>query len=347
MLRDSTPRSVVVRRQHHADGPSDPRMIHPLAEQATSYPDFIETPFNGWTIESGKVKELSRLSPLWSVFQIAMEWTIIFLTIFVSHRLHNPLIYVFAIIVIGSRQHALLLLMHEATHWRLFNNRRINDWVCEALVTWPALSSLRAFRHTHLEHHRELNLPTDVDLQKKLEDPDWHFPLPRRRLLWSLAKQFTGIQIWYVIKILRYVNANPEASGQTPRYRLTRLAYYISAIATIIYFHVFTLFLAYWLVPLATCLIAFNRMRVLSEHPPIERASAYGVICAYRLSLIERILFAPKNCYYHIEHHSYPSVPFFNLPRLHRELEKNPEYRMALRPTTYWELLKSLSTSSA
>jgi fatty acid desaturase len=101
--------------------------------------------------------------------------------------------------------------------------------------------------------------------------------------------------------------------------------------------------LAYWVVPLATCMIAFNRMRVLSEHPPIERATTYRVIYAYQLSLIERILFAPKNCYYHIEHHSYPSVPFFNLPRLHRELKANPEYRIALRPTSYWELLKSLS----
>lgn len=90
-----------------------------------------------------------------------------------------------------------------------------------------------------------------------------------------------------------------------------------------------------------------DRMRVLSEHPPAERASAYRVIYSYRLSLIERILFAPKNCYYHIEHHSRPSVPFFNLPRLRRELEPNPGYRAALQPVTYWELLKSLSSPSA
>ena len=92
-----------------------------------------------------------------------------------------------------------------------------------------------------------------------------------------------------------------------------------------------------------TSLIALNRMRVLSEHPPIERASEYQVICAYQLGLAEKILFAPKNCYYHIEHHSYPSVPFFNLPRLHHELEANVDFGAALRPVSYWELLTSLS----
>lgn len=319
-----------------------------MVEQATSaYPDFIETPFVGWRIEPNKVKELSSLSPIRSVFHITLEWAVIFATIFVSHRLGNPLLYIPAIILIGSRQHALLLLMHEATHWRLFNDKRLNDWACEAFATWPVLTSLRAFRYTHLQHHKDLNLPTDVDQKKKLEDPDWHFPLPRKRLLWSLVKQFTGLQIWYVIKIARYVNSSLEASGQTPWYRRTRLAYYLSALALIVYFHVFTLFLAYWIVPLATCMIAFNRMRVLSEHPPTERASAYRVIYSYRLSLIERILFAPKNCYYHIEHHSHPSVPFFNLPRLRRELETNPGYRAALQPVSYWELLKSLSSPSA
>ncbi|MGH7931839.1 MAG: fatty acid desaturase family protein [Candidatus Binataceae bacterium] len=312
---------------------------------ALKYPDFIDTPFEGWKLDSGKVRELSRLSPARSAFHVALEWIIIFAAIFVSHRISNPLAYIAAIILIGSRQHALLLLMHEAAHRRLFNSKRLNDWICEVLVTWPVLVSLRAFRHTHLQHHRHLNLPTDGDLRKKLEDPDWHFPLPRRRLLWSLAKQFTGLGIWYVLKIFRYGNADAEASGQTRRYRLARVAYYISVLAVIVYFRVLTLFLVYWIVPLLTCLIAFNRMRVLSEHPPIERASVYGVICTYRLSLIERILFAPKNCHYHIEHHSYPSVPFFNLGKLHRELKTNSEYRAALRPVSYWELLKSLSTS--
>jgi fatty acid desaturase len=306
--------------------------------------DYIETPFEGWRIEPARIKALSALSRTRSIFHLALEWSIIFSAIFVSHRLHNPLLYIVAIIIIGSRQHALLLLMHEATHWRLFDDRRLNDWVCETLATWPTLVSLRAFRHAHLAHHRYLNLPADVDLRKKLEDPDWHFPLPRKRLLWTLAKQFTGLGFWYVVKIARYANANPEASGQTPRYRAARLSYYAAALALIIYFHVFLIFLAYWMVPLTTSLIAFNRMRVLSEHPPVERAMAYGLICCYRLNLLERILFAPKNCYYHIEHHSYPSVPFFNLPRLHRELKANPEYQAALRPTTYWELLKHLST---
>jgi fatty acid desaturase len=306
--------------------------------------DFIETPFEGWKIRSDLVKELSQLSPLRSALHIAMDWAIVFATIVISHRLANPVVYIVALLIIGSRQHALLLLMHEATHWRLFNNKRLNDFVCEAVLTWPVLTSMRGFRYTHLAHHRRLNLSTDPDLLKKQEDPDWRFPLPRWRIVWSVAKQFTpGLGFWYVARVLRYVNANAAASGQTTRYRLVRLGYYVVALSIIIYFHVLPLFLAYWILPLFTCMIGFNKMRVLSEHPPIERATAYGVICHYQLGLLERFLLAPKHCYYHIEHHSFPSVPFFNLPRLHHELLSNSAYSQSLKPLNYWGLIKSLS----
>jgi len=304
--------------------------------------DPIQTPFRGWELDAGKVRELSGLSPARSVLRIATEWAIIFATIFISHRIGNPLVYVLAVILIGSRQHVMVLLMHEATHWRLFNTKRLNDWVCEPLVTWPVLASLRAFRYTHLAHHKNLNLSTDPDRLKKQEDQDWQFPLPRWQLFWSVAKQFTGLGLWYVLRIIRYINSDAEASGQTPRYRLTRLIYYISALAVILYFHVFTLFLTYWLVPLFTCLIAFNKMRVLSEHPPIERETGYRVICNLRPNLLERILFVQMYCYYHIEHHNYPSVPFFNLPKLYHELRAKREYTETLRPLSYWELMRSL-----
>jgi fatty acid desaturase len=35
----------------------------------------------------------------------------------------------------------------------------------------------------------------------------------------------------------------------------------------------------------------------------------------------------PRNIHYHIEHHWYPSVPFYNLPALHAELMRQPGFR--------------------
>jgi fatty acid desaturase len=40
----------------------------------------------------------------------------------------------------------------------------------------------------------------------------------------------------------------------------------------------------------------------------------------------ERAFFAPHNVNYHLEHHLYPGVPFYNLPELHKALMQNPTY---------------------
>ena len=46
-----------------------------------------------------------------------------------------------------------------------------------------------------------------------------------------------------------------------------------------------------------------------------------------RCSWLERLFIAPKNVYYHLEHHLFPSVPFYHLPALRCELLRQPGYR--------------------
>jgi fatty acid desaturase len=40
----------------------------------------------------------------------------------------------------------------------------------------------------------------------------------------------------------------------------------------------------------------------------------------------ERAIFAPHNVNFHLEHHLYPSVPFYNLPALHHVAMRNPAF---------------------
>ena len=56
---------------------------------------------------------------------------------------------------------------------------------------------------------------------------------------------------------------------------------------------------------------------------------------------LERIFLAPKNVNYHIEHHFFPSVPFYRLPELHAILMSKPGYREGAHVTrTYWGVLE-------
>jgi fatty acid desaturase len=94
------------------------------------------------------------------------------------------------------------------------------------------------------------------------------------------------------------------------------------------------LLLMYWFVPLFTWLIMIFRIRSIAEHSAIEgRSDAYAHTRSTRASLLEHVFVAPKNVNYHIEHHFYPSVPFYRLPQLHRTLMSKAEFKDSVHVT--------------
>jgi fatty acid desaturase len=69
-------------------------------------------------------------------------------------------------------------------------------------------------------------------------------------------------------------------------------------------------------------------MRLISEHSAVPgNDSVYRTTRTTLARWWERWLIVPRNINYHIEHHWYPSVPFYNLPALHVRLMAQPEFR--------------------
>ena len=90
-----------------------------------------------------ELRDLSALSPPRSTFHILAEWTLIFTAISLCQRHFSLVTYVLTVAFIGARQHALLILMHDGVHYRLFRGRRLNDWTAEVILAWPNLISAR------------------------------------------------------------------------------------------------------------------------------------------------------------------------------------------------------------
>jgi fatty acid desaturase len=307
--------------------------------------DPIETTFTPWDIDRDEIRRLSTLSPGRGGLHVAFEWAMVFATIAVAQKLRNPFVYVLAVLTIGSRQHAMLILMHEAVHHRLFRSKRLNEIVGDVFLAWPCLVSIRAFSRNHLAHHRLLNTAEDPDILRKGPDPEWRFPMRRSKLAWILAKQFTGLGFVYLVQVFR--SFDQKGAGETRTYKRTRMGFYAAALAIVLYAGWFELFLLYWALPFLTWLMFVFRIRTMSEHPKVERTSAYAISLEYKLSLLERIFVTPKHAYFHLEHHCYPSVPFYRLPQLHRAMTANAEFRKALCPISYVGLVRECSLPAA
>ena len=262
-------------------------------------------------------------------------------TIYLCQRFWHPMLYVLAVAFIGSRQHALVILMHDGVHYRLFKNRWLNDWVSEVVLAWPHLVTARQYRKNHFAHHKYLNTEQDPDLKRRAGDPAWVFPQATANLAKTLFRDATGLNAPAMLKLA----ASVASADEVPKgFLALRYGFYAAALGIIAYAGALEGFALYWIVPMFTWLVLIMRIRSIAEHHAIDvdgQQSAYPRTRTTQATLIERIFLAPKNVNYHIEHHFFPSVPFYRLPELHAILMSKPGFREGAHVTqTYWGVLE-------
>jgi fatty acid desaturase len=278
------------------------------------------------------IRELSVLKPGKAIAAIVVEWLGIITAIALCEAMWNPVLYVFVVIWIGARQHALTVLGHDAAHFRLLPDRRWNDWVGNVAVMWPVFLAADGYRHYHGEHHRFTNTAQDGNRTiwkthtagGKLT-AEWTFPKTRIGLFLTILRRaafLTGL-FWILRGLVAAVILRRSWGGL-----IARMSYYAIIAGTMAATGHMRGFLLYWIVPYCTAHIAFQYIRLICEHSAIHSDDpSYAATRTTLARLWERWLIVPRNIHYHIEHHWYPSVPFYNLPTLHERLMAQPGFR--------------------
>ena len=143
-----------------------------------------------------------------------------------------------------------------------------------------------------------------------------------RRVLLRRAALYTGL--FWIVRGLIGSTLIPSPGWM----RAARLTFYAAVALALTYFGIWYEFLLLWIVPFCTWHIAAQYMRLICEHSAVESdEEEYAITRTTIPTLLERIFVLPCNIGYHIEHHWYPSVPFYRLPELHRELMNREGFR--------------------
>src|SRR5262245_61756029 len=78
-----------------------------------------------------EIRAFTRTSDLPGVLSIAWTWAVIAGTFAALAVWPHPLTFVAAVILLGGRQLALAVLMHEAAHGTLFRTKYLNEVVTD------------------------------------------------------------------------------------------------------------------------------------------------------------------------------------------------------------------------
>lgn len=234
------------------------------------------------------------------------------------------------LLLITSRQQACFVLAHDAAHYRLFERRWLNDLVGRA-VAIPVGISMCTYRVVHRLHHNHLYEQRDPDIPLH-----GGYPRGRAYLVKKLLRDLTGATAPKTYAYFFGAPAINDDAGAANR-PLDDTAPELRRAARIdrwwvVGFHVGAPIVAYasgylleylvlWVLPLITLLQALLRFRAICEHGAVSDLSS--PLSAARSNIgpgwLIWLIF-PHHVNYHIEHHLYPAIPFYNLPEAHREM---------------------------
>jgi fatty acid desaturase len=261
---------------------------------------------------------------------VLTSWGIIAATFALLARFPHPLTFVAAVVVLGGRQLALAILMHDASHGSLFRTRWLNevfaDWVCAK----PVWNDVARYRRHHLAHHAHTG--TELDPDRCLAAA---FPVTRASLARKLLRDALGVTGLKRIVGLCAMDLELIAYTVTPEIRrlprrpihehlaagarnLVGVVVTNLALAAVLAATGHAWLYAAWAVAFVTSFGVVVRIRSIAEHACT--AASADPLRNTRTTIagpLARLLVAPHRVSYHLEHHLLMTVPYFRLPAMH------------------------------
>ena len=330
-----------------------PNVPNPVPETVEEFPGTRKTASNRilpLRELAAEVRQLSEISERTAFFALARQWLVIGLAISSFILLSASLpwalwvpVYLLTGLIVASRQHAFMALVHDGAHFRLVRNRPLNDFLSDFLCAFPVGMSTSVYRRLHLLHHQFTNTVEDPDWVGMHMHDDWHWPKDHVTTAKLFLFDLFGLaahKIFFLLFMWSPWQAAVQEHVALTRPERVRLICFLGLSAvTLTLTHGWGWFFLLWVVPMATFLGAMVRMRSIAEHLVCPSENELNESRHVEATWFERLTVAPLNVNYHLAHHLFPSVPWYNLPQLHSRMERLDVFRQHAKVTpSYFSL---------
>lgn len=302
-------------------------------------------------LSSDEIRPLAARSDVMGYVLVAHAYGVIALALALFSIWPNILTLLLAIMIIGSRQLGLAILMHDAAHSALFKTRSLNEFFGIYVCGAPILAEMLGYRHYHLTHHRNTQQEGDPDLV--LSRP---FPTTRRSLIRKFLRDLSGQtglkllmrQIATHFRLAGDHDAKEEAQkkgAQAFKGGTLTAPLVANAVIFLVLWVVgdWWWWFAFWFLPLMTWFQLVLRVRNIAEHGATEFSdNALQNVRTTIANPVMRLFLAPYWVNYHLEHHLIMHVPCWNLPKLHAAMiakGHGPKMRVS---ANYWHVLRDV-----
>ena len=296
----------------------------------------IYKPYRKTLLSPQRVRELSRLRPMIAVRDTLLCWA--WIVAAWAMVAYHPTWWtaLIAILVIGTRAYALMIIAHDGLHRRLFHGIRANDLFNDLFVVGSFGAITRINNRNHLSHHNHLATEDDPDRHKySCLNKDTGL-----KLISYLVGAQVLVSIWNVI--------GKRGGGRSKRVAKEKLSYQFRDLLILIGWQAAlwgagVYFIGWWAVPVLwygpffVFALLGDNFRTFAEHThaePDEQGDQHRLI-TFVSNPIERMFFSPMNMNFHTCHHLWTSIPYYNLPQADAEIRTMPAAQTLEWRTSY------------
>lgn len=220
-----------------------------------------------------------------------------------------------ALLVVGNRQRALVVLIHDASHYLLTSRKPLNDALARLFLCWPMFISLTHYRKLHAQHHRYLGDPK--------QDTDYlHDEVLAKQGWWALYRR----------QLLGSKNARTAVIGQLTNARLPERGFVIGwwvAVLSVLYFatsaSVLLSVLGIWFAARLFVYHPIISFVIISDHVGLKPGTVLSFTRNHPAGIRSWLLHPHANGW-HLTHHLLPGVPCHQLALAHALLMNWPAY---------------------
>jgi fatty acid desaturase len=279
------------------------------------------------------LKELHRKTPARHLAIAARQFAILLGASAVSWRFQEPWIWIPSAVIAGWTIFNFTVLLHEVVHRAVWNGPRPRaDRVLALLYAVPSGISALQFTRWHLTHHAELG---DSEA-----DPKRHYLSPKINKPWFKLLYFTPALFPIYFRAARAETASypPTLQRRIAWERRATILLHLAIMGALFWIGGFGVLARVYLVPYFLVFPVAFALNRLGQHYAIdpEDPAKWGTVLKPSRWWDFWYLYSA----YHLEHHYFTAVPFYNLRRLHFALRPFFD-SIGWKPVTYGRLFRA------
>jgi fatty acid desaturase len=305
-----------------------------------------------WKAQFSKqeLREILAFEDWRSIWTLVVNWGVVFGSFALVGWSANPITIILALCLLGGRQLACSIVLHEAAHRSFLSNRKWNDLIGNWFGAYPVWSEVLPYRNYHLVHHAKTGTDADPDLSLTLP-----FPISKESFRRKIWRDLSGQTGWKQLvgtfkrdvgigtdRNQRNQGLKPGAKPDVGWHKLAPVVISNGVILAILAGFGRPELYILWPIALLTTYRLVIRIRSIAEHA--MTGPAEDPLRNTRTTVAswwERLFLAPNFVNYHLEHHLLMTVPHYNLPKMHRWMrERGLLERALVSDGGYLEVLK-------